>query len=281
MTEPLLDIEGLTVTFPTPQGPACVVRDFALTMGREKIGIVGESGSGKSMTARAILGLVRKPGEVRAKRMRLGATDLTTLSPAGYRALRGRRAAMILQDPKFSLNPVQRIGKQIEETILLHERAGAAERRARALEMLHAVGIEDPGRVHAAYPHELSGGMGQRAMIAAMLVGRPELLIADEPTSALDVLVRDQVLSLIDDLANRHGFGLILISHDLNMVARFCDRILVMYRGKVVETLAANDLDGARHPYTRGLVACLPGVRTRGRDLPVLRRDPAWERLDV
>ncbi len=281
MTKPLLDIEGLNVTFPTPQGPARVVRDFALTMGREKIGIVGESGSGKSITARAILGLVRKPGEVQAKRMRLGDTDLTTLSAAGYRALRGKRAAMILQDPKFSLNPVQRIGKQIEETILLHERAGAAERKARAIDMLRAVGIEDPDRVHAAYPHELSGGMGQRAMIAAMLVGHPELLIADEPTSALDVLVRDQVLSLIDDLADRQGFGLILISHDLNMVARFCDRILVMYRGRVVEVLAANDLEGARHPYTRGLVACLPGVRTRGHDLPVLRRDPAWERLDV
>ncbi len=281
MTKPLLDIEGLNVTFPTPQGPARVVRDFALTMGREKIGIVGESGSGKSITARAILGLVRKPGEVQAKRMRLADTDLTTLSAAGYRALRGKRAAMILQDPKFSLNPVQRIGKQIEETILLHERAGAGERKARAIDMLRAVGIEDPDRVHAAYPHELSGGMGQRAMIAAMLVGHPELLIADEPTSALDVLVRDQVLSLIDDLADRQGFGLILISHDLNMVARFCDRILVMYRGRVVEVLAANDLEGARHPYTRGLVACLPGVRTRGHDLPVLRRDPAWEYLDV
>ncbi len=281
MTEPLLDIEGLTVTFPTPQGPARVVRDFALTMGREKVGIVGESGSGKSMTARAILGLVRKPGEVRAKRMSLGGTDLTKLSPAGYRALRGKRAAMILQDPKFSLNPVQRIGKQIEETILLHERAGAAERKVRAIDMLRAVGIEDPDRVYAAYPHELSGGMGQRAMIAAMLVGHPELLIADEPTSALDVLVRDQVLSLIDDLADRQGFGLILISHDLNMVARFCDRILVMYRGRVVEVLAANDLEGAQHPYTRRLVACLPGVRTRGHDLPVLKRDPAWERLDV
>ncbi len=281
MTEPLLSIEGLDVTFPTPQGPARVVRDFALTMGREKIGIVGESGSGKSMTARAILGLVRKPGVVTARRMVLGGTDLTKLDASGYRALRGKRAAMILQDPKFSLNPVQRIGRQIEETILLHERVSAAERKARAIDMLRSVGIEDLERVHAAYPHELSGGMGQRAMIATMLVGRPELLIADEPTSALDVLVRDQVLSLIDDLANRIGFGLILISHDLNMVARFCDRILVMYRGRVVETLAADDLSAAQHPYTRGLVACLPGARTRGQDLPVLARDAAWERPDA
>lgn len=277
MTDTLLDIEGLSVTFPTPQGDVRVVRDFALKMGHEKIGIVGESGSGKSMTARAILGLVRRPGRVEARRMKLGETDLTTLSPAGYRALRGKRAAMILQDPKFSLNPVQRIGLQIEETILLHENESAAVRKARALAMLEAVGIDDPRRVYSAYPHELSGGMGQRAMIAAMLVGSPELLIADEPTSALDVLVRDQVLALIDDLALKRGFGLILISHDLNMVARFCDRILVMYRGQVVETLAANALGDATHPYTRGLVACLPSARTRGTDLPVLARDASWE----
>ena len=277
MTEPLLDVEGLNVTFPTPQGEARVVRDFALTMGREKIGIVGESGSGKSMTARAILGLVRRPGIVTARRMRLGGTDLTTLAPADYRKLRGKRAAMILQDPKFSLNPVQRIGRQIEETILLHENVSAAERKARALAMLTAVGIDDPARVYAAYPHELSGGMGQRAMIATMLVGSPELLIADEPTSALDVLVRDQVLALIDDLARKNGFGLILIAHDLNMVARFCNRILVMYRGRVVETLASNALSDAKHPYTQGLVACLPSALTRGRDLPVLARDAAWE----
>lgn len=277
MTESLLDIEGLNVTFPTPQGPARVVRDFALTMGREKIGIVGESGSGKSMTARAILGLVRRPGEVNARRLRLAGTDLTTLSPAGYRALRGKRVAMILQDPKFSLNPVQRIGAQIEETILLHEKESAAGRKARALAMLQSVGIDDPARVYSAYPHELSGGMGQRAMIAAMLVGSPELLIADEPTSALDVLVRDQVLALIDDLARQRGFGLVLISHDLNMVARFCDRILVMYRGVVVETLSARALHAAKHPYTQGLVACLPSAATRGANLPVLSRDPAWE----
>ncbi len=277
MTGDLLAVDGLDVRFPTPQGMAHVVRGVSFAMGREKLGIVGESGSGKSMTARAILGLVRRPGVVAARRLQLGSTDLAALSPDGYRRLRGKRATMILQDPKFSLNPVQRIGRQIEETILLHERTSAAERRARALAMLAAVRIDDPQRVYDAYPHELSGGMGQRAMIAAMLVGDPELLIADEPTSALDVLVRDQVLALIDDLAARRGFGLILISHDLNMVARFCDRIIVMHRGRVVETLAAGALSEARHPYTRGLVACLPGRATRGRDLPVLARDAAWE----
>ena len=273
MTEPLLRIEGLNVAFPTAQGQARVVRDFALTMGREKIGVVGESGSGKSMTARAILGLVRRPGLVEARRMELGGTDLMRLREKDYRKLRGKRVAMILQDPKFSLNPVQRIGAQIEETILLHEKTGARARKARALAMLEAVGIDDPPRVHAAYPHELSGGMGQRAMIAAMLVGSPDLLIADEPTSALDVLMRDQVLALIDDLARRQGFGLILISHDLNMVARFCDRIVVMRAGRIVETLAAGALGEAQDPYTRGLIACLPGAQTRGRDLPVLARE--------
>ncbi len=277
MTQPLLQVDGLTVTFPTPSGPVSVVRDFSLTMGREKIGIVGESGSGKSMTARAILGLVRPPGQVTARDLQLEDTDLTSLSPRGWRALRGKKAGMILQDPKFSLNPVKRIGNQIEETLRLHEPIGRSERRARALAILEDVGIDDPIRVYKAYPHELSGGMGQRAMIATMLVSSPTLLIADEPTSALDVIVREQVLRLLDTLVTERGLGLILISHDLPMVARFCDRILVMYRGRVVESLDARNLDTATHPYTRGLLACLPSPATRGHMLPTLSRDPSWE----
>lgn len=274
---PLLDVDGLNVTFPSPQGEARVVRDVSLVMGREKIGIVGESGSGKSMTARALVGLVRRPGRVTSRRMRLGDLDLATLDEKGFRAIRGKRIAMILQDPKFSLNPVQPVGRQIEETLLLHASMRAAERKERALDMLAEVGIDDPARVYRAYPHELSGGMGQRAMIAAMLVGSPDLLIADEPTSALDVMIRDQVLALMERLAQERGFGLVIISHDLNMVARFCDRIVVMYRGRIVETLASGALHAATHPYTQGLVACLPGRRTRHRDLPVLSRDPSWE----
>jgi peptide/nickel transport system ATP-binding protein len=277
MAQPLLQVDGLTVTFPTSEGPLPVVRDFSLTMGREKIGIVGESGSGKSMTARAILGLVRTPGQVTARSLRLEDTDLLSLNPRGWRSLRGKKAGMILQDPKFSLNPVKRIGTQIEETMRLHERVGRTERRQRALAMLEAVGIDDPVRMYSAYPHELSGGMGQRAMIATMLVSSLDLLIADEPTSALDVIVREQVLRLLDKLVAERGLGLILISHDLPMVARFCDRILVMYRGRVVETLDAKHLEAARHPYTRGLLACLPSPGTRGRMLPTLSRDPTWE----
>jgi peptide/nickel transport system ATP-binding protein len=274
---PLLSVEGLTVTFPAPEGPHAVVRDFALTMGREKIGIVGESGSGKSITARSILGLVRHPGRVTARRMELDGTDLLSLTPKGWREVRGKRVGMILQDPKFSLNPVKRIGTQIEETLRLHERVGRGERRRRALSMLQAVGIDDPERAYRAFPHELSGGMGQRAMIAAMLVSSPDLLIADEPTSALDVIVREQVLRLLDRLVAERGLGLVLISHDLPMVARFCDRILVMYRGRVVEDVRASELHAATHPYTRGLLACLPSAQSRGRMLPTLSREAAWE----
>jgi peptide/nickel transport system ATP-binding protein len=274
---PLLDVEGLEVVFPTPQGDVHAVRDVSLRMGREKIGIVGESGSGKSTVARALMGLVRRPGRVAARRMRLGDLDLAGLDEKGYRAIRGQRIAMILQDPKFSLNPVLPVGRQIEEILLLHARMSAADRRARAMAMLADVGIDDPDRVYRAYPHELSGGMGQRAMIAAMLVGSPDLLIADEPTSALDVVIRDQVLALMERLAVERGFGLVIISHDLNMVSRFCDRIVVMYRGRVVETLLAGALERAEHPYTRGLIACLPGIQTRGADLPVLSRVPAWD----
>ena len=274
---PLLAVEGLTVTFPAPEGPHAVVRDFELTMGREKIGIVGESGSGKSITARSILGLVRHPGRVTARRMELDGTNLLSLSPKGWREVRGKRVGMILQDPKFSLNPVKRIGHQIEETLRLHERVDRGERRRRALEILQAVGIDDPERAYRAYPHELSGGMGQRAMIAAMLVSSPDLLIADEPTSALDVIVREQVLRLLDRLVGERGLGLILISHDLPMVARFCDRILVMYQGRVVETVRASELHSAIHPYTRGLLACLPSSQSRGRMLPTLNREASWE----
>ena len=275
--ESLLDVEGLTVTFPSPQGPLEVVKNVTFRMGRERLGIVGESGSGKSMTAKALMGLVPPPGRAEARRMALGETNLTRISRAGWRALRGRRISMILQDPKFSLNPVQRIGAQIEETLKLPGSFSAAERRARVLEVLAACGIDDPERMARAFPHELSGGMGQRAMIAMMLVLSPELLIADEPTSALDVIVREQVLSLIARLQAERGMALILISHDLPMVARFCDRIIVMYRGRIVEELASERLSEARHPYTKGLIACLPSPASRGRDVPVLQREAAWE----
>jgi len=274
---PLLDVAGLHVRFATPRGLVHAVRGIGFTMGREKLGIVGESGSGKSVTARAILGLVPRPGRVEAERIDFGGTDLRGLSPRQWRAVRGRRIAMVLQDPKFSLNPVMPVGEQIAEAYRTHAKASRAEARDRALAMLEAVRIRDPRRVYGAYPHEVSGGMGQRIMIAMMLVPEPELLIADEITSALDVTVQMQVLAILDDLVTQRGMGLIFISHDLSLVASFCDRVQIMYAGRIVEEARASALSAARHPYTRGLLACLPSVDEAERaELPVLKRDPAW-----
>jgi peptide/nickel transport system ATP-binding protein len=181
-----------------------------------------------------------------------------------------------MQDPKFSLNPVMTVGQQIAEAYVTHVRATRAEAREKALAVLEAVRIRDPERVYDLYPHEVSGGMGQRAMIAMMLVAEPELLIADEPTSALDVTVQMQVLAILDELVSRRGMGLIFVSHDLDLVAAFCDRVLVMYGGRVVETLKASELAGAKHPYTRGLLDCVPRLDRAQRELPVLTRDAAW-----
>jgi len=269
---PELILENLRVAFPAWQGETTVVDGVSFTMGAERLGIVGESGSGKSLTARALLGLIRAPGRVGVDRMVFDGIDLTRLDARGWRAIRGRRIGMILQDPKFSLNPVRRVAEQIAEVALLHERLSRRQVHERVLALLDEVGIEDPRRVAASYPHQLSGGLGQRVMIVAMLINSPDLLIADEPTSALDVMVRGQVLQLMDREIRRRGMGLILISHDLNTVARYCDRVLIMYRGRIVETCRADRLFEAQHPYTRGLLACLPSAGTRGRRLAVLDR---------
>lgn len=268
----LLDVENLTVRFPTETGMAEVVKGISFTLGQERLGIVGESGSGKSMTGRALLGLIPKPGIVTADRMQFEGMDLTRLDEKAYRRLRGARLSMILQDPKFSLNPVMTIGEQIGEALAFHARMSASQRRARVLAMLEAVRIADPERVYRLYPHEVSGGMGQRVMIAMMTVLEPALMIADEPTSALDVSVRGQVLEILDDLVGRTGMGLIMISHDLNMVAKWCDRILVMFNGRIVEECAAGKLAEARHPYTQGLLASLPRLDETRKTLPVLDR---------
>jgi peptide/nickel transport system ATP-binding protein len=187
--------------------------------------------------------------------------------------LRGARAGLVLQDPRFALNPVQTIGRQVEEPLLLHSRLGKAERRSRALDMLAAVGLDNPAEVYRLYPGELSGGMGQRVMIAAMLIGGPMLLVADEPTSALDQELRDQVLELLTRLVQERGMGLLLISHDLQQVARFADRALVMYRGRIVDEQPAASLSRSDHPYTRTLWECRPSAATYGTRLPTLRRE--------
>lgn len=273
---PLLDVEDLWVRFPTRQGVFDAVRGVSFTLGRERLGIVGESGSGKSMTGRAILRLIRKPGAVEAKGIRLHGEDLLGFSERQMRAVRGQRISMVMQDPKFSLNPVMTIGDQIVEAYRLHAKASRKAARAKAIEMLEAVAIRDPERVMRAYPHEMSGGMGQRIMIAMMLIPNPEILIADEPTSALDVSVQRQVLQIMDSLVTERGMGLIFISHDLNLVAEFCDRVLIMYAGRIVEVCDAARLHEAQHPYTQGLLGSLPRLTEPRARLDVLERDPAW-----
>ena len=274
----LLDVENLTVTFPTRQGEFEAVRGISFTLGQERLGIVGESGSGKSMTGRAILRLIRKPGRVSADRMELHGQDLLTMTEKQMQGVRGQEISMVMQDPKFSLNPVMNVGNQIMEIYRFHTGASRKAAFAKAVEMLEAVSIRDPLRVMKSYPHEMSGGMGQRIMIAMMLVTEPKILIADEPTSALDVSVQTQVLSIVDRLVRERGMGLIFISHDLNLVASFCDRVLIMYAGRVVEVCDASKLHEAKHPYTRGLLNSLPRIDMPQSRLEVLQRDPEWSK---
>jgi peptide/nickel transport system ATP-binding protein len=276
MTVPLLEVDDLRVRFHLRTGTVEAVRGVSFQLGRERLGIVGESGSGKSQTGRAILGLTPPPGEVAAKRLTFDGIDLLTASKRTLRTLRGGRISMVMQDPKYSLNPVMTIGEQIIEAYQAHIRASRAEARDRTLAMLEAVKMRDPARVFALYPHEVSGGMGQRAMIAMMLVTEPDLLIADEPTSALDVTVQMEVLRILDELVSERGMGLIFISHDLKLVSSFCNRVLVMYAGHVVEEVEAKNLREAKHPYTQGLMRCLPTLANDVRPLPTLNRDPAW-----
>ncbi|RWP59811.1 ABC transporter ATP-binding protein [Mesorhizobium sp.] len=272
----LLELDDLRVTFPTRTGRIEAVRGVSFSLGRERLGIVGESGSGKSQTGRAIMGLTPPQAEVTASKLAFDGIDLLAASPRDRRALRGKRIAMILQDPKYSLDPVMSIGRQIVETLRTHEKVGKAEARDRALAMLEAVQIRDPARVFDLHPHEVSGGMGQRAMIAMMLIAGPEMMIADEPTSALDVTVQLDVLGILDRLVSERGMGLIFISHDLRLVSSFCDRVIVMYAGKVVEQLKASELGRAQHPYTRGLLNCMPKIGADRHPLPVLDRKPEW-----
>lgn len=273
---PLLEVEDLRVSFSTPTGRFDAVRGVSFALGRERLGIVGESGSGKSLTGRAIMRLLPPAARMEARRLRFDGIDLLGASPRVLRGIRGARISLVLQDPKYSLNPVMTVGQQIAESARIHGRLSDRDARRKALEMLEAVRIRDPERVMRLYPHEVSGGMGQRIMIAMMLVPEPDLLIADEPTSALDASVQETILELIDEMVARRGMGLILISHDLPLVAKFCDRVAVMYAGRVVETLNARDLAQARHPYTQGLLACLPRIDRAAARLPVLARDPAW-----
>lgn len=276
MSDALLTVEDLNVTFPSRHGETRAVRNASFTLGRERLGIVGESGSGKSTTGRALLGLVPRPGIISAKTLSYKGQNLLACSERDWQELRGRRLSMVMQDPKYSLNPVLTVGRQISETCFLHLKTNRKDAQQRTLRMLEAVQIRDPELVYHLYPHQLSGGMGQRAMIAMMLIAEPDLLIADEPTSALDVTVQNEVLRILDDLVRERGMGLIFISHNLTVVSSFCDRVLIMYGGRIVEECAARDLQNARHPYTRALVAATPSLDEPRAELATVTRDPAW-----
>ena len=263
---PVLSVEGLTVSVRTEAGLQPLVQDLSLTLKRgETLAIVGESGSGKSITSLAIMGLLPPPAvRVTAGRIRLGATELTALTESEMRSLRGDRIAMIFQEPMTSLNPVLTVGSQIAEAIRAHQHVSRGEARSRALAALASVRLSQPERRMAQYPHELSGGMRQRVMIAMALAMRPEVLIADEPTTALDVTVQREVLDLLRDLQRELGTAIILITHDMGVVAEMADRVIVMKSGRKVEEAAVGSLFHApAEPYTRELLAAVPRIGDR------------------
>jgi len=265
---PLIEVKNLRTNFNTEAGVVHAVNGVDFTIGREKtLGVVGESGCGKSVTALSIMGLVRSPGKVEGGEIlfhRNGSVvDLTKLDPMGseIRSIRGNEIAMIFQEPMTSLNPVYTIGNQVMETILLHQRLGRKEARNKAIEMLRAVGISSPEQRIREYPHQLSGGMRQRAMIAMALSCKPVLLIADEPTTALDVTIQAQVLKLMNDLRGEFKAAIMFITHDLGVIAHMADDVVVMYLGRIVERAAVRDIfHDPRHPYTRGLMNSMPSL---------------------
>ena len=260
MTSPVLQVDELVTTFPTETGRAAVVDGLSIAIDPgEVLALVGESGCGKSITALSILRLVPKPGRIESGRIVLAGRDLATLSVTEMRAMRGAEAAMIFQEPMTSLNPVQTVGVQVVEAIRLHERMSAAAARVRCVEMFERVGIPDAGDRFDSYPHQLSGGLKQRVMIAMALSMQPKLLIADEPTTALDVTIQAQILELLREVRDRFGMAILLISHNLGVVNELADRVAVMYAGQVAEEGTREELLARpRHPYTQRLLASIP-----------------------
>ncbi len=263
MAETLLEIKRLSVQFFTYQGIVRALEAVDLTIERgEILGLVGETGCGKSVMARSVLRLIPEPpGKISQGEILFKGENILRLRPRRLREIRGNDISMIFQEPMSSLNPVFRVGNQIEEVIMLHQKVDRRTARATAVEMLQQVNMPDPEKVLSKYPHELSGGMRQRAMIAMELSCRPDLLIADEPTTALDVTVQGQVLTILNDLVRRLGVSVLFISHDLGVIAQLCDRVSVMYAGKIVETAPVASLFAEpRHPYTRGLLEAIPSM---------------------
>ncbi|HEV7717509.1 MAG TPA: ABC transporter ATP-binding protein [Arsenicitalea sp.] len=270
---PLLKVEDLRIDFPSPGGgrfPA--VEGLYLAMGAERLGIVGESGSGKSVTALALAGLLPPAARLTAAKLEFAGRNLLAMNRRQWTQFRGSEVGLVLQDPRSGLNPALTVGKQIGQALKFHREISRGELRERVFAVIEAVGLDNPDQLVRLYPHQLSGGMGQRVMIASMLINEPKLLIADEPTSALDEELRDQILELLVGLVDKRHMGLILISHDLAQVAKYCDRAMVMYRGKVVDGGPAANLPNSVHPYTSTLWRCRPSAATHGKMLPVLDR---------
>ncbi|RLB69449.1 MAG: ABC transporter ATP-binding protein [Deltaproteobacteria bacterium] len=274
--KPLLTVKNLNITFPSPKGDVHAVKNVGFSLGKEKVGIVGESGSGKSVTGRSVLRLLPPYAKISADEISFRGKNLLAYSEKQMRQIRGNEISMVMQDPKYSLNPVRTVGEQISEAYIVHSKVSKAVARDQTLKMLAAVRIRNPEQVYRLYPHQVSGGMGQRIMIAMMLIPDPSLLIADEPTSALDVTVQLQVLAILDDLVSQRGMGLIFISHDLELVASFCDRIIIMYGGRIMEIIDADELYKSTHPYTQGLLNCLPRIGGKKHRLATLKRDESW-----
>jgi oligopeptide/dipeptide ABC transporter ATP-binding protein len=274
MSDPLLSVEGLSITFPGEADRVGVVDrvSFSIAAG-ETLALVGESGCGKSMTALAIMRLVPKPGRIEPEsRIRFEGRDLARLSVPEMRSLRGAGIGMIFQEPMTSLNPVVTVGAQVMEAVELHAGVSRAEARARVLELFTLVGIPDPKRRIDAYPHQLSGGLKQRVMIAMAMSMRPRLLIADEPTTALDATIRAQILELLRELSAKTGMAVLLITHDFGVVNEVADRVAVMYAGQIVEEGTRVDLlGGPRHPYAQGLLRSIPRPEARGHRLAEIK----------
>jgi peptide/nickel transport system ATP-binding protein/oligopeptide transport system ATP-binding protein len=271
--ETLLEVRNLTISFDTPEGRARAVDDtsFSIRPG-ETVGLVGESGCGKTVTALALMRLVQTPpGRIEGGQILFRGRDLLQLPEREMRRIRGNEISMVFQEPMTSLNPVFTCGYQVEEAVVLHQKVNKREAAERTLEMLALVKIPDPKRVAKSYPHQLSGGMRQRVMIAMALSCNPSLLIADEPTTALDVTIQAQIIDLLLSLQEQFGMAILMITHDLGVIAETCRRVVVMYAGKVMEVAGVHDLfKDARHPYTMGLRESIPSLATRGERLRVI-----------
>jgi peptide/nickel transport system ATP-binding protein len=280
MTQPLLDVRDLTVEFPTRRGVLRALDRVSFSIGSgEVLGVVGESGAGKSLTGAAIVGLLERPGRIASGEIRLDGERIDNLEPEALRRIRGRRIGTIFQDPLTTLNPLYTIGRQLTETMRTHLPLSATQARARAIEWLERVGIPAAAQRFGAYPHEFSGGQRQRVVIALALCAEPALVIADEPTTALDVSVQAQIITLLKDLTRDHGTSVMLVTHDMGVIAETADRVAVMYAGRVAEIgSVAAVIRHPSHPYTEGLMASIPSLEHR---VPRLRQiDGAMPRLD-